>query len=60
MIRNTSVDSFRVSSAHHSSWRILTRLGQGLHDASARSIETHPSGVMVIYSTGDHTGNNRK
>ena len=59
-MRNTRVDSVRVGSAHHSSWPVLTRLGQGLHDALARSTETHPPGVIVIYRPGDPTGNKRK
>ena len=59
-MRNTRAGSLRVGSAHHSSWPVLTWLGQGPHDASARSIETHPPGVMEIYSPGDSTRNKRK
>ena len=59
-MRNTHAGSLRVGSAHHSSWPILMRLGQGPHDASARSTETHSPGVMVIYNPGDPTRNKRK
>ena len=53
LMRNTHAGSFRVGSAHHSSWPVLTGLAQGCHDASAHSKETHPPGVMLIYSPGD-------
>ena len=35
LMRNTHAGSLRVGSAHHSSWPVLTWLGQGPHDASA-------------------------
>ena len=59
-MRNTRAGSLRVGSAHHSSWPVLTGLGQGPHDASARSIETRPPGVMEIYSPENSTRNKSK
>ena len=53
LMRNTHAGSLRVGSGHHSSWPVLTGLAQGCHDASAHSKETHPPGVMLIYSPGD-------
>ena len=52
-MRHTCAGSFRVGSAHHSSWSVLTWLGQGPHDVSVLSTETHSLEVMVIYSPGD-------
>ena len=53
MMRNTHAGSLRVGSAHHSNWPVLTWLGQGPHDTSGLSIESHPPGVLVIYSPGE-------
>ena len=53
MMRNTHAGSLRAGSAHHSSWPVLTWLGQGPHDTSGLSIESHPPGVLVIYSPGE-------
>ena len=54
-MRNTHAGSLRGGSVHHSSWPILMWMGQG-----SRSIETHPPGVMEIYSPGDRSRKKRK
>ena len=59
-MRHTCAGSFRVGSAHHSSWSVLTWLGQGPHDVSVLSTGTHSLEVMVIYSPGDPARNKKK